>query len=364
MKKVSVFTVLTCFLAGAAHFPCYAGNFFVKPDQPDDDRSKRVPPQPSRSGGQPLPKTDKLVVDDPSKRLVVQPKPGGQPSSGGIPSAHPKPNPSPSLPPFDPVVVEGGPHSAAALPPTLEEGVVLSAEQLAALLQRGQGMDGVLFSVRKNNSPPVPKIDSSPSMPPSSSPVPVLQAPSDPMAPTLLGVPHAHQPSIPSMAPAPYEPSHGSQASVSTSSGNHGETYEAGGGILFLPVEMKLFPKLDNPGQLALVPKVCALSFYNYLSELEASESKIRAKMMLLTPDNKDDILNLIRTYLERHGRKNAQIFAAQKIFEGLKKAIETPNERKITFKVAPVEGKPEVYFCLEVEGGVIIFGKVPGQEI
>jgi len=353
MKKVSVFTVLTCFLAGTANFSCYAGTGFSKMLGIDSDASNEA--DASKAVVSAPPKTAVKQNSTASTRASSQ-QVGQNSGQGGVPSSHPKPMPSSDLAQAD--------FYPASLPPKFEEGDVLSAEQVAALLQQEGEMPGVTFSVRK---PPSVLSISAPRERQG-------QSSSGTSQPTLIGddkaVPpalHSSSSGIPSILPALQELPHGGSkpvVSVPSSSSNHGETYEVGGGVLTLPVTMKLFPKLDAPGQVALVPKVCALSFYNYLSELDSSESKIRGKMFLLTASNKDEIFGLIKTYLDRHGKRNGQIFAAQKIFEGLKRAIETPNERKITFRVAPVEGKPEVYFCLEVEGGVIIFGKIPGQEL
>lgn len=349
MKKVSVFTVLTCFLAGAAHFPCYAGGIFSK-DEDNNEANKT--PQVRQSS-------------QPSRQSSGKSLGGASGSSNDSTlSAHPKPPPSSDL---DPVLVAQTTNDfyAAAFPQQLAEGDVLSAQQVASLLQQQSGMQGVTFSVHKPKAPLVLSIPSSKEMEGQSNPG-VSQL-------TLIGddkvVPSAHPHSsseIPSMFPAPQELPDGVSKSAipfSSSSSDRGETYEAGGGFL-LPRTMPLFPKPDSAGQVAVIPKVCALSFYNYLSDLDSFESKMRGKMMLLTPSNKNDVLNLINSYLARHGKRNGQLFAAQKIFEGLKKAIETPSGRKITFRVAPIDGKPEAYFCLEVEGGVIIFGKIPGQEI
>ena len=353
MKKVSVFTVLTCFLAGAAHFPCYAGGLFSKED--DNNEGNKTPQV--RQSSQPS--------SQPSRQSSGKSLGGASGSSNdSIRSAQPKPPPSSDL---DPVFVAQTPNDfCAGILPPVKEGDVLSAEEVARLLQQQSGMQGVTFSVHTPKTHLVlPVSDSKERGDQSNAGVSQLTLIDDNKV-----VPSAHPHSssgIPSMFPAPQELPYGVSKSaipVSSSSSDRGETYEAGGGILTLPVTMRLFPKPDSAGQLAVIPKVCALSFYNYLSDLDPFEGKMRGKMMLLTPSNKNEVLNLINAYLERHGKRNGQIFAAQKIYEGLKKAIETPSGRKITFRVAPVEGKPEVYFCLEVEGGVIIFGKIPGQEI
>lgn len=357
MKKVSVFTVLTCFLAGAAHFPCYAGGLFSKED---DNNEGNKTPQVRQSS-------------QPSRQSSGKSLGGASGSSNdSIRSAHPKPPLSSDL---DPVLVAQTPNDfySAAFPQQLAEGDVLSAQQVASLLQQQSGMQGVTFSVHKPKAPLVlPVYDSKERGDQSNAGVSQLISGMQQLTliddhKTVSSV-QTHSPSeIPSMFPAPQELPYGVSKSaipVSSSSSDRGETYEAGGGILTLPVTMRLFPKPDSAGQLAVIPKVCALSFYDFLSGLDSFENKMRSKMILLTASNKDDILNLIRTYLEYHGKRNGQIFAAQKIYEGLKKAIETPSERKITFKVAPIDGKREVYFCMEVEGGVIIFGKIPGQEI
>lgn len=376
MKKVSVFTVLTCFLATTANFSCYAGNFFSSDEKKSND-SKTPPVKPS---SKPEVRKDPAASAHPPSLPVEQ-------KSGQDASSHSKPNPSPSLPPFDPVVIElrSGdldPELLAKTPASFDDLTDQptpkplghdQVQQLADDVRKTLGRDVIVnVYVSPSASSDQSPLSLPPSTLPASLPEVLAQKSLDDSHQSPLGSddrrssPTQLRSQIPSAYPTPYyPPQEHSQIppSVPSSSSNHWGTYEVAEGILTLPVAMQLFPKPDAPGQVALVPKVCALSFYNYLSELDGFESKMRGKMILLTAKNKDDILNLIKTYLERHGKRNGQIFTAQKIFEGLKKAIETPNERKITFKVAPVEGKAEVYFCLEAEGGVIIFGKVPGQD-
>jgi hypothetical protein len=110
MKKVSVFTVLTCFLAGTANLSCcYAGNLFGKPDEPvDDGRSKGLQPKSSPPAGRGAGRGAVLTQQPMSagrgaSRGSVPAQPptsvGQGAGRGAIPST--KPNPSPDIPSFE-----------------------------------------------------------------------------------------------------------------------------------------------------------------------------------------------------------------------------------------------------------------------
>jgi hypothetical protein len=86
--------------------------------------------------------------------------------------------------------------------------------------------------------------------------------------------------------------------------------------------------------------------------------------MDIITDSKKADALALIDTYLNSHGRHNGQFDTAIKISQCLRKAIEAPSQRSIVFKIGHIPAKRTVFFSLQIEGGPVIIGKIPGQEL
>ncbi|MBX9622063.1 MAG: hypothetical protein K2X28_08630 [Alphaproteobacteria bacterium] len=391
MKKVSVFTVLTCFLAGAAHFPCYAGNLFGKPEQTDDDRSKGGPSQPSKSGGQALPKTGK--PDDSSKGLPVQPK---QSSSGSMPSAHPKPTPSPSVSPLDPVVDSGALELdfLAKAPVTFDPPSDLEGqhpegpnmvEQIADSVRKTLGPD-VIVNVYLN--PPPPSSDQSlSSFTPSSLPAPLFEKEDsrDPLGDSyplaqgssqIHSVYHHLQPplsdtssQIPSMHPTSY-PSQGhlqSPLPMSSSSTEDGKFHlvpaaSHGKWVLSLPMSVKI--RTEGRGKLALLPKICALYIYPYLSDVNHPDCLSLNKSKSVSEDQKVKALVLIERYLKEYGEQFVQTDTAAKLSECLRNAIESGNSIAAVLKVGHKPLEKKIIFSLQIPGGPVIFVKIPGQDL
>lgn len=402
MKKVSVFTVLTCFLAGTAHFPCYAGPFMSKPVDPvDDGRSKGVPAQQPK-GGPSLVKTDKAAADDPSRRLAAQPK---QPSSGGIPSAHPKPKPSePFFDPevsdlrsgdldpdllsktpstFDPPSDSQGPSTAK---PPIDSSFQLG-QQIADSVREALGPNAQHVTINVQVNPP-PSDQSLSSLPPPILPAPLPEKFLEHSHEVLSGdrsslpaqvssqIPSMHPISyppvqgssqIPSMQPTPYPP-HGDQQTtlpILSSSKDHEDviqvTRPVSGWALTLPTTLKPISIPNSRGQLVRLPKVLDLSIYAALSDVTHSDFKVINSQASLPDSKKSMGFNLINTYLESYGKKFGQDTTA--IANCLKQAVESSNGRPVSFKVCQNKETRTALFMLHVEGGAVIIGRVPGQD-
>lgn len=377
MKKVSVFTVLTCFLAGAAHFPCYAGNFFGKEEQPDD-RPKRSVPQASKSGGQSLPKTDKLAADGPSRGLAAQ-----QQSliGGSTPSHQPKPLPSPAFPHLSPPVSSSKPDSDDLDPKLLSQApkdfLAASEEDPAKNSSEVKKIEEDIRSVVGDIPGLVIHVHLPSQLPLSSSilpgSMPVSQVMSSSHGLPLsddTNLPPAQQLSqIPSMHPTPYPP-HGDPQpplSIPSSSRDLGEvcqvTHPVSGWALTLPMTLKPIQILNTRGQLVRLPKVLDLCIYPALADVTHSDFKILNSRKALEDSDKPAGFNLINSYLVYYGGKFGQDVTA--IANCLKQAIESSNGRPVSFKICQnkVSDIKTALFMLQVEGGAVIIGKVPGQD-
>jgi hypothetical protein len=376
MKKVSVFTVLTCFLAGAAHFPCYAGNLFGKEEQPDD-RSKKLAPQPSRSGGQPLPKTDKPVVDDPSKRLPAQPK---QSPVGGVPPAYPKSNSSP----FDPVITDPNDldpelidRAPADFLAASERSPQQSAEQTPTVEELVNGLHravpGLIVHIHMPGAAPQQLPSSSvPSSAPT--PHPILPAPIPVQIPgdygALPGVPvsHAHplsQLTMPSPAAVPHEPPHELQSSVPSSSKEVKKftsvsAFSYGGWSLMVPSDLRLVTHRNKVS--TSVPEICSVHVFHSFDKVNDPQCRmVDEKCKPLSLDGKNDTLRIMKEYLDFYveEEKNSEFRdLVTNLFSCLEKAVNLA-EQVATFKVGINKGKKEVLFNMYIQGGPVLFCKI-----
>lgn len=288
MKKVSVFTMLMCFLAGTTHSPCYAGggpskiinSLFSKSD--DEDKSKTPPVK--------------------------------QGAAPGVPAN------------FDAI----GEKSDRSPP-------AVSAQQLGELLQQGLVNQGGM-EIHIHVTPPA--------------------------QPTLSNPPvGAFDPEVIDTQPKSVMPVLSAPPALKEASSTY-RAIQHEGWSLMLPMSMELVSVENSRGKLALIPKVCALYLYDNLSDATHPEfKKVYSRNPIVDKSEKEKALNLIEAYLNDYGVKYLKIDTARECFNLLKQAMELPDQRPTYLKIGHNKADRKIIFSFQIEGGPVIFAKIPGQD-
>jgi hypothetical protein len=306
MKKVNVFTMLMCFLAGTANFPCYGGivqSIFSKSGEEDKNKTPTVKQQAAHD-----------LADAPV------------PPVGQHPTVPAAPN----------VQVEA---IAAAIRSALPEG-----HQAAVTININMG--------------------------PQSDPLPNKSIPLDAFPLDDNGNPANSEKDTTTPDPKPEATPQRSAKSVTfepvlsdenkTTSLVNVVSY--GSLSLMIPADMEL--KQHRGGQLALLPNICALYIYPSLSKADHPDFHVlNTQPSVVDEKTKKASLGWIRHYLERYGKNSGHQIHAMQLFSGIETVINSADEKTTSLKVGHKKDEGKFIFSLHAEGGPVIFAKIPGQD-
>jgi len=387
MKKVSVCTMLMCFLAGTTHFPCYAGIFSSKEDK-DKSKGPTVKQKEQQKAAADLnapndfdafaaksgqaESFDPMIVERPTAQQIgayVQQVVGGQLPPGVQIHIHMSPQAdtpaavvhSDVLPlgnrPVLTQLAEKTPEVSSVIPPVKEQSPSPQADVPAAVVHSDVpplGNRPVLTQPEQEKTP-----EASPVIPPVKDQSPshkadVLAAvvPSD-VPPSgnrpVLTQPEEKTPEASSVIPPVKDPSF--QVVV-----------ENNGFVLSLPMSLNIQQK--ERYQLALIPNICAIYIYDALSKanhpsfLELNKQASEKDLAKI-----DTGIKWLAHYLRHYGVKHLKFENAMQLSQSLESTIRSLDLALTNIKFGNDRNNNKMMFSIECIGGPVIFAKIPGQD-
>ncbi|MBY0273189.1 MAG: hypothetical protein K2X02_07315 [Alphaproteobacteria bacterium] len=417
MKKVSVFTVLTCFLAGTANLSCcYAGNLFGKPDEPvDDGRSKGIQPKSSPPAGRgagrgSVPAQPPMSAGRGASRGSV---PAQSPTSvgqgagrGAIPSTQPKPGPYDSQIPqfegtFDDVgaitsskstATEMSEAESALYAQWVKEERILSEGELALYAQwvKEGKVPGIALIQPASSQPTVPTASkpveagrgeelSRLTMPSSyATPLPSLQ-PTVSSVHGLEGGERAEQLSIPSSSPTPLPTSSSlvleETEQLHTSSPSSSSFFKNDNTVAFFTSSGITIAQKENH-KVAKVSLLCTLIEWRSFSEAARNVSirKLYEQKPEIDIAQLNNGVKWAKFYLTKRGKaqkKDGTASAFSQLIEArmsqLIKEIETSillnEEPSVQIRFLQDKANEKILFSVQRNLGEVILVEIPGQE-
>lgn len=368
MIKVSVFTVLTCFLAGTANLSyCYAGNsspfsswFGDNGDDHSRDKPKSSPSAGRGAGRGSEPAQLPTSAGRGAGRGTVPTQPSTSVGRGfsPAPSVHPTPSPSPT-PSLEPKLPDNSIHSETRASQPMTEAELALYEQWVA-----QGkVQGIVVSKYPSSQDTglmeARRVESlSSSTTPSPHPTPSLATSS------LASGGDTEQPVRHSPTPA-------FSSSVIDDERNKRDN------TIFLYAPQSAIIVNKGNYQLAKVALLCVVSAWENIREAYKNPA-VRKLRDEESPEKNIEKLNKrvrwAKYYLSKKGkalqRPEAKAFSdliearMNVLIEEIKKSVESEEEPSVFIRFQQDEANERIMFSVERELGEVILVEIPGQEL
>jgi hypothetical protein len=132
---------------------------------------------------------------------------------------------------------------------------------------------------------------------------------------------------------------------------------------LILPRSLEL--RDQGRFQLALMPNICALYLYDSLSKADHAQflDLNRTQPHLTDVKAISTAVQWVKHYLKYYGEAFAQHEGAAQLTEALERTIGSADPTTTKIKFGHDKANKKLIFSMEVTGGYVIFGKIPGHE-
>ncbi|MBS0272749.1 MAG: hypothetical protein JSR85_08955 [Proteobacteria bacterium] len=115
--------------------------------------------------------------------------------------------------------------------------------------------------------------------------------------------------------------------------------------------------------QLALMPKICALFIYDSLSKANHEQFLDLNRKEPADAKAISTALQWVNHYLEHYGTTYGQFESARQLTEALERTIGSADLSTTKIKFGLDKANKKLIFSMEVSGGYVVFGKIPGHE-